>query len=104
ITASGNVALEGNEQSRVRATVDRLDAGTIMRALRSPYITATRIDAKLQAEFPGLEYTKAAGQADATLTPTAARAGKSTMPLGGRIVARGNGSRVEAQVQRLTTP
>jgi len=104
VSASGNVALDGGAQSRVRATVKGLDAGTIMRALRSPYITATRIDANVQAEFPGLEYAKAAGQADATLTPTAARASKSTMPIGGRIVARGNGSRVEAQVQRLTTP
>jgi outer membrane protein assembly complex protein YaeT len=104
VTASGNVALEGDRQSRVRATVDRLDAGTIMRALRSPYITATRIDAHVQAAWPGLEYTKAAGQADATLTPTAATATTSTMPVGGRIVARGTGNRVEAQVQRLTTP
>ena len=104
VDASGNVALDGGAQSRVRATVKGLDAGTIMRALRSPYITATRIDANLQAEFPGLEYTKAAGKADATLTPTAARASKSTMPIGGRIVARGTGNRVEAEVQRLTTP
>ena len=104
VSASGNVALDGGAQSRVRATVKGLDAGTIMRALRSPYITATRIDANLQAEFPGLEYAKAAGKADATLTPTAARASKSTMPIGGRIVARGTGNRVEAQVQRLTTP
>ena len=104
VTASGNVALEGGGQSRVRATVKGLDAGTIMRALRSPYVTATRVDANLQAEFPGLEYTKAAGRADATLTPTAASASKSTMPIGGRIVARGTGNRVEAQVQRLTTP
>jgi outer membrane protein assembly complex protein YaeT len=104
VSASGNVALAGGERSRVRATVKGLDAGTIMRALRSPYITATRIDANVQAEFPGLEYAKAAGQADATLTPTAAKASKSRMPIGGRIVARGNGNRVEAQVQRLTTP
>jgi outer membrane protein assembly complex protein YaeT len=104
VSASGNMALDGGEQSRVRATVKGLDAGTIMRALRSPYITATRIDANVQAEFPGLEYARAAGQADATLTPTAARASKSTMPIGGRIVARGNGNRLEAQVQRLTTP
>jgi outer membrane protein assembly complex protein YaeT len=104
VSASGNVAVEGGGQSRVRATVKGLDAGTIMRALRSPYITATRIDANVQAEFPGLEYAKAAGQANATLTPTAAKASKSTMPIGGRIVARGNGNRVEAQVQRLTTP
>jgi outer membrane protein assembly complex protein YaeT len=104
VSATGNVALDGSGQSRVRATVKGLDAGTITRALRSPYITATRIDANLQAEFPGLEYTKAAGQADATLTPTAARASKSTIPIGGRIVARGTGNRVEAHVQRLTTP
>jgi len=104
VTASGNVALEGNGPSSVRATVDRLDAGTIMRAMRSPYITATRIDAHMQATWPGLEYTKAAGQADATLTPTAKSATKSTMPIGGRIVARGIGNRVEAHVQRLTTP
>jgi len=104
VNASGNVAVEGGGPSRVRATVSGLDAGTIMRALRSPYITATRIDANVDATWPGLEYAKAAGQANATLTPTAARANRSTLPLGGRIVARGTGHRVEAQIQRLTTP
>jgi outer membrane protein assembly complex protein YaeT len=104
VRASGNVALEGNDTSRVRATITGLDAGTIMRALRSPYITATRVDGSVQAEFPGVDYLKATGQAATTLTPTAARANRSTMPIGGRILARGTGNRIEAQLHRLTAP
>ncbi|HZM59425.1 MAG TPA: translocation/assembly module TamB domain-containing protein [Vicinamibacterales bacterium] len=104
VTGSGNVALEGNGQSSVKANVNGLDAASIMRALRSPYITATRVDAKVQAQWPGLEFMKASGQADATLTATAARPSKNVMPVGGRLVARGTGEGVEAQLLKLVAP
>jgi outer membrane protein assembly complex protein YaeT len=104
VNGSGNVALEGNEPSSIRAKVNALDAGSIMRALRSPFIAATRVDATVQAQWPGLEFMKASGGADTTLTATAARASKNVMPIGGRLVARGTGARIEAQLLKLVAP
>ena len=100
----GNIALEGSEQSHVQADISNVDAGTIMRALRLPYMAATRVNGKLQAEWPGLDYLQAKGTADATLRPTASEMSRSAMPVGGRMVARGNGGRIDAQLVRLPCP
>ena len=104
VTGSGSVALEGARTSRVRADVGDVDAGSVMRALRLPYVAATRVSAKVQAEWPALEYLKATGTADATLRPTASEMSRSAMPLGGRVVARANGSRIDAQLTQLAVP
>ena len=104
VTGEGNVALDGSEQSRVRADINSLDAGAVMRALRLPFVAATRVNGKIQAEWPGLDYLKARGTADATLRPTASEMSRSAMPLGGRIVARGNGGRIDAQLLQIAVP
>ena len=104
ITGKGDVAVNGSEESRVQATINSVDAGSIMRALRLPYVAATRVNGKLQAAWPGLDYLKARGTADATLRPTASAMSRSAMPLGGRIVARGNGNRIDAQLLQIAVP
>jgi len=104
VSGTGNIATERAEQSRVQANIGNVDAGSIMRALRLPFVAATRVNGKLQAEWPGLEYLQATGAADATLTPTASEVSRSAMPLGGRVVAKGNGGRIDAQLVRVTVP
>ena len=104
LSANGNVALDGSQQSRLQADINSLDVGTVMRALRLPYVAATRVDGKLQAEWPGLDYLRAKGTANATLRPTASDMSQSAMPLGGRLVARGDGNRIDTQLARITVP
>ncbi|HEU4694092.1 MAG TPA: translocation/assembly module TamB domain-containing protein [Vicinamibacterales bacterium] len=104
VSGTGNVALDGLGQSRMSAAVENLDAGAVMRALRLSYVAATRINGKVQAEWPGLDYLRARGTADATLQPTASEMSRSAMPLGGRLVARGTGSQIETQLIQLAVP
>ena len=104
VTGQGDVALDDAGQSSVQADINDVDAGTVMRGLRLPFVAATRINGKLQAEWPGLDYLKAKGAADATLRPTASAMSRSAMPVGGRIRARGNGGRVDAQLQQIVVP
>jgi hypothetical protein len=104
ITGQGNVALEGSGQSRVQADVNNVDAATVMRGLHLPYVAATRVNGNMQAEWTGLEYLDAKGSADVTLRPTASEMSRSAMPLGGRIVARGNEGRINAQLMQIAVP
>ena len=91
VSGTGHIATDRGEQSRIQGDISNVDAGAIMRALRLPYVAATRVNGKLQAEWPGLEYLQAKGTADATLSPTASEMSRSAMPVGGRVVAKGNG-------------
>jgi outer membrane protein assembly complex protein YaeT len=104
LTGTGNIATQGSEQSRVQADISNVDTGAIMRALRLGFVAATRVNGQLQAEWPGLDYLRAKGSADATLSPTAPEMSRSAMPLGGRIVAKGNGGRIDAQLVRVNVP
>ena len=48
-----------------------MDVAAIMRGLNLPYVAGTRVDGKLDAEWPGLDYIEASGAATASLTPLA---------------------------------
>jgi outer membrane protein assembly factor BamA/autotransporter translocation and assembly factor TamB len=104
VSGTGDVAIDGSGQSQVRVQIDNLDAGSVMRAVRSPYVAATRVNGNIQAEWPGLDYLKARGTADVTLRPTASEMSRSAMPLGGRLIASGNGSRIDAQLVQVAVP
>ncbi len=104
VTGNGNVALDGSGTSQVQADIHDVDAGSIMRGLHLPYVAATRVNGRLQAEWPGVEYLKAKGTADATLRPTASEMSRSAMPLGGRVIARGSGGRIDAQLVQVVVP
>jgi len=104
ITGTGNIATDGSGQSQLQAGINNVDAGALMRGLRLRFVAATRVDGKLQAEWPGLDYLNARGAADATLRPTASEMSQSAMPLGGRIVARGDGGRISAQLIKVAVP
>jgi outer membrane protein insertion porin family len=104
ISGTGNVTTTGAQQSHLQADISNVDVGSIMRALRLPFVADTRVNGTLQAEWPGLDYLKANGTADATLSPTASEMSRSAVPLGGRVVAKGNGGRIDAQIARVTVP
>jgi outer membrane protein assembly factor BamA/autotransporter translocation and assembly factor TamB len=102
VKGSGTVAIDASERSQVQADINNVDAEWLMRTLKLPYSIASRVAGKVRAEWPGLEYLKAGGTGDATLTPTAGQATRSTMPVGGRLIVQGNNGRIDAQLVRLT--
>ena len=102
IKGSGVIALDATNRSQVQADINSVDAEWVMRTLGLPYTVASRVSGKVRAEWPGLEYLKATGDADATLTPTTARVARSTMPVGGRVIAHGNDGRIDAQLLQVT--
>ncbi|HEY1303941.1 MAG TPA: translocation/assembly module TamB domain-containing protein [Vicinamibacterales bacterium] len=104
VMGAGTVSPDEAGQSRLNADINALDIATIMRALRLPYVAATRVDGKVHAEWPGLEYLKANGDAIATLTATAAQTNRSTMPVEGQISAHGAGGRIDAQFVKVVSP
>jgi outer membrane protein assembly complex protein YaeT len=101
LAGDGAVSLAGTDTSRVNVTASGVDAATLMRAFDTPYVVASRVDARVQAEWPGLEYLKAAGTGTATLTPTASRATRSTIPIAGRIDVSGDAHAVDAVLARV---
>ncbi len=104
VTGNGSVTLDGSAQSAMHADIDGVDAGAVMRALDLPYVAATRVDGKVEAEWPGLDYLHARGTADARLRPTASETSRSAMPLGGRLIARGDGRRIDVQLVQVSVP
>jgi outer membrane protein assembly complex protein YaeT len=104
VDGHGLVSLAGPDPSKVTATISGLDLAALMRAFETPYVVASRADARLQAEWPGLEYLQASGSATATLTPAAPRASKSTIPLGGRVHATGRPGALDVLIGELTAP
>jgi outer membrane protein assembly factor BamA/autotransporter translocation and assembly factor TamB len=102
LAASGELAFRRENTSRLRAELTSADVAAIMRGLNLPYVASTRVDGRVDAEWPGLDYVEASGAANATLTPTSARAAPKTMPVAGRLSARGNAGTIVAELQRLT--
>ena len=102
IKGNGVIALDTTHRSQVQADINSVDAEWVMRTLGLPYTVASRVSGKVRAEWPGLEYRQASGDADATLTPTTARVARSTMPVGGRVIARAADGRIDAQLLQVS--
>ena len=101
LSASGDVNTQSGP-SQLTATISQLDASTLLRAFRAPYVVASRVTARVQAQWPALEYVQATGRATATLTPTRSRPAHSTIPLAGRIEASGREGDITAELTNLT--
>ncbi len=99
VSGDGQVALRGAGPSKVNASVEGLNAEPLMRSLQLPYRLATRVDGRIDAEWPGLEYQRAVGNARLVFTPTAPAAAESTLALGGRIDVSGGGARLNATLR-----
>ena len=100
VSGHGVLALAGSETSQVTATAIGVDAAALMRAFDLPYIVASRVDARAEAEWPGIEYRQATGNATVMLTPTA-RASRSVIPASGRIDLIGRADAIDAVVTRV---
>ena len=101
VTGDGVLAMADTGDSRLTATLEDIDAATLMRALDGEYIVATRIDGRIEASWPSLQYAKATGEAKVTLTPTRNAASRSVMPVAGSVHATGDGGRIRAQLIRV---
>ena len=101
VNGSGQVTFRGAGRSQVNASVEGVNAEPLMRALRLPYRLATRVDGRIDAEWPGLDYQQAAGTAQLTFTPTGATAAPSTLAVGGRVDVAGRAARLNATLHDL---
>jgi outer membrane protein assembly complex protein YaeT len=104
VSARGRMAFDESGQSGLTATITNVDAAALMRSLHLPWAAATEVNGILQAEWQGLDYRAAAGNAEAVLRSTTSETAKSAMPVSGRIVARGEGGRIDAQLFELGVP
>ena len=100
-TAEGEVSLDASQRSRLRATIERLDVAAVSQAIGLPYAIASRVDATLHGDWPGLDYLEASGAAEARLTTTAVEASPSVMPLAGRVAVVARDGRFDAQIHEL---
>ena len=101
VTGSGEIAADAAHASQVRATVTGLDARTVMQGLELPYRIASRLDAQVNAQWPGLDYLDARGDARVSLTPNAP-ASRGVIPVGGQLDLRGQDGAIAARIRSLT--
>ena len=101
IFAEGELSLNGVSPSRLNATVEALDAESLMRSLRLEYRVASRVDGRMNGRWMGINYAAATGEAHVFLTPTRGNAMASTLPVGGRVDITGNGDRAVAILRNV---
>ncbi|HEX6975126.1 MAG TPA: hypothetical protein VF147_12040, partial [Vicinamibacterales bacterium] len=102
VSASGRLALDRNQTSRVRAQITDALLPAVMRGLNLPYAVDTRMDGKLDAAWPGLDYLDASGRGTATLAPLITQAARRTIPVGGDLSAQWGGRTVQAELRQIT--
>ena len=98
-SVEGELALDESGRSRLRADVEDVNVAAIMRGLNLSRVVHTRVDGKLNAEWPGIDYPAATGTATLTAIPTASAA--TGMTVGGRLSARGDGTVIVADLQEF---
>jgi outer membrane protein assembly complex protein YaeT len=101
ISGEGELALGGSGQSHLNATVERLNAESLMRSIGLDYRVASHVDGRVNAKWIGTNYAAAAGDAQLSLTPARTSAVASTLPIGGRIDVTGSGERAVATLRNL---
>lgn len=98
IGAEGALAL-GDGRSRVSIRARDVDVSGLSRALQTPDVAASRIDAEVRATWPGLDYLAASGAADVRLTPEVPSS--QALPMGGRLTAVADAGKLEIQIASL---
>ncbi|HEU4935765.1 MAG TPA: translocation/assembly module TamB domain-containing protein [Vicinamibacterales bacterium] len=99
VSADGELALGDRRRSRLRAELAGIDVAAIMHGLNLSRVVHTRIDGKLNAEWPGIDYPAATGSATLSAIPTASPA--RGIPIGGKFSARGDGAAIVADLQDI---
>ena len=102
IDAQGIIALNTDAgTSQLDVDVGALDLDRLMRALALPYVAATRARGRLTARWPALEYKRAAGDGQLTLTPTRTAPSRNVLPVGGRLIASARDQQVVLDIREL---
>jgi len=101
VAAAGELALDPGRRSRLRAELSSVNVAAIMRGLNLSRIVQARLDGKLDAEWPGLDYLAASGEGSATLTPIPTASAAHGIPVAGRFSARGNGTAIVADLREI---
>jgi outer membrane protein assembly complex protein YaeT len=101
VSAEGELALDRGRRSRMRAELADVNVAAIMHGLNVSPVVHTRLDGKIDAEWPGLEYLAASGTGSATLNPIQTASAASGIPVGGRLSARGDGETIVADLQEI---
>jgi len=102
VSAQGELAFDDARRSRVRADLANVDVAAIMRGLNVSPILQTRLDGKINADWPGLDYLAASGTGSATLTSTPMPATSRAIPVTGKVSARGNGQSIVAELHEIS--
>ncbi len=103
VTGDGAASFDESGETRVHVSSEALDLGVIANAAGFTPRAATRVDADLEASWQGTSYRRASGTLRAELTPTAARAARGVIPIGGRITATARTGDVDVQLDRVRT-
>jgi outer membrane protein assembly complex protein YaeT len=101
ISGNGELAFGGSGQSHLNASVEALNAESLMRSIGLDYRVASRVDGRVNAKWTGTHYAAATGDAQLSLTPTRSVAAASTLPIGGRIDVTGSGERAIATLRNV---
>ena len=83
----GLFLVSGTARSWLEARAGRVDLGRLSRTLGLPFRLASRAAVTAAASFPGLAFEKAAGRAEAVLSPLESTPAKDVLPVSGAIRA-----------------
>lgn len=101
IQGQGVIALRTSGQSQIRLDARNLNVGPVMRALDTPIAVASRLDARLRAQWPGLDYLALTGTGRVSLAPSLPGAEEGMLPVSGQIDITAADNRVEARLRRV---
>jgi outer membrane protein assembly factor BamA/autotransporter translocation and assembly factor TamB len=101
VSAGGELALDADRRSRLRAELSDVNVAAIMRGLNLSRVVQTRLDGILNAVWPGLDYLSAVGTGSATLSPLPAASGADGIPVTGKFSVRGDGAAIVADLQQI---
>jgi outer membrane protein assembly complex protein YaeT len=104
IQGKGSVALNAAAgQSTLNASVRGLDLARVSNTLDLPVRIASRATADIAANWPALEFERAAGDATVRLSATRETPAKDILPVSGSLNAKTSGDRVVIGITSLET-
>jgi outer membrane protein assembly complex protein YaeT len=91
VRGDGLVALDrnagGSQESQLNVAISELNTERLTQALELPYSAASRLDGRISARWPLLDYMRAGGDATLTLTPSGGLR-RGVVPVTGTLTAK----------------
>jgi outer membrane protein assembly factor BamA/autotransporter translocation and assembly factor TamB len=101
IHADGVLGLDPQAgESHLNAAISDLDALALAQALELPYAAATRLDGRVQARWPALDYLRATGDATLSLAANRPRPSRNVIPVAGDLVVSAQDNVINASLTR----